>query len=280
MSDFWQEAMALEQAREAFVVATLISSRGHVPQDPGAKILVTQRGRHWGTIGGGKLEARVIEKCREILKIPRPNPMLFEWNLTLDIGMSCGGIVQILFEAHQPLAWRICIFGSGHIAQALVRILTPLPCQIAVYDHRTEWLDRLPKERNLQTHALTGDSSVIRALSPNGYFLVMTMGHTTDLPVLHEIFKSHPRATYVGVIGSTIKAQKMKNDLMQRGHSAELLEGLHSPMGLKLGGNQPHEIAISIAAELLLVRDREIHLRSTDKQSAKPSQRDTEPTSI
>jgi xanthine dehydrogenase accessory factor len=284
--------MVLEQAGESFVTATMVSSRGHAPQDPGAKILITKQGRYWGTIGGGKLESRVIKKARELVDIHGQAPLICEWNLALDIGMSCGGVVEILFEVHQPAAWRICIFGAGHISQALIRTLIPLPCRIQVFDSRTEWLDRLPQTSNLQTYSRPADSTAIGSLSPNGYFLVMTMGHATDLPVLNEIFKQHPRAPYIGVIGSSIKARKMSFDLLQLGHSTNTVAALHCPMGLKVGSNHPHEIAISIAAELLETRDRQKfdqkfdqnrcrnNLGSADQQSPEPSQCDAEPTSV
>ncbi len=280
MRDFWQEAMTLEQSGESFVTATLISTRGHAPQDPGAKILITSQGRHWGTIGGGKLEAHVIEKGRALLMKSEPAPVLCEWNLASDIGMSCGGVVHILFELHRPQAWQIFIFGAGHIAQALVRTLAPLACRIEVFDERREWLERIPNERNVHTHSRIACSEVVRSLSPRGYFLVMTKGHASDLPVLNEIFRYHSQAPYIGVIGSTVKARKIKNDLIKLGHSDLSLTKLHSPMGLKLGGNHPYEIAISIAAEILQTRDRENFLRSTNEQSSEPSECDSEPTTI
>ena len=60
--------------------------------------------------------------------------------------MTCGGSVKLYFEPHAAggATWSIAIFGAGHVTQALVPVLLPLPCQIAVYDTRPEWIARLP----------------------------------------------------------------------------------------------------------------------------------------
>ena len=88
------------------------------------------------------------------------------------------------------------------------------------------------------------------------YFLTITQGHAVDLPVLKNIFSQFPNAPYIGGIGSTIKAMKLKKELTELKISHEVLEKFHCPVGLKLGTNHPYEIAISITAELLQTRDK------------------------
>ena len=60
--------------------------------------------------------------------------------------MTCGGAVKLYFEPHPAggASWQIAIFGAGHIAQSLLPVLLPLPCRIACFDSRAEWLERLP----------------------------------------------------------------------------------------------------------------------------------------
>jgi xanthine dehydrogenase accessory factor len=84
----------------------------------------------------------------------------------------------------------------------------------------------------------------------------MTMGHAHDVPILAEIAKHAPDCPYVGVIGSDIKGKRIRNDLKELGISPEFINKLRVPMGLPLGTNHPYEIAISIAAELIQVRDQ------------------------
>jgi xanthine dehydrogenase accessory factor len=84
----------------------------------------------------------------------------------------------------------------------------------------------------------------------------MTMGHSYDVPILEEIARHAPEAPYIGVIGSEIKGIKIKKELADLGVSQAFIEKLRVPIGLPIGSNHPQEIAISIAAELLQVRDK------------------------
>jgi len=82
----------------------------------------------------------------------------------------------------------------------------------------------------------------------------MTMGHTTDKPILLEILRTR-RFPYLGVIGSNAKAKRLRQDIEAAGLPEELQRAFFCPVGLTLGSDAPHEIAISIAAQMLQVRD-------------------------
>jgi len=256
MSNHWTEAAELDARGDAFIVVTMVGCRGHVPQDLGAKCIVTSAGLHSGTVGGGKVEARAIEEAKAILASGETEPKLVTWNLTKDIGMTCGGEATFLFETHHRKKWSIAVFGAGHVGQALVRTLLNLDCQVTCLDFRQDWLARLPQSPKLNAVLAEKPEDVVENLSPNTFFVVMTRGHASDVPILEQIFKRYPDAPYIGVMGSDVKAQKIRNDLASRGISKELIERLHSPIGLDLGGNDPYEISISVAAELLKTRDK------------------------
>lgn len=253
MNHFLQSALELEQRNIPYVVVTMVSGKGHVPQDPGAKVIVTESGLYSGTIGGGKVEAKAIMLAKKILSEGRSQPQLQTWNLQTEIGMSCGGEGTYLFEPFGLCAWKIAVFGAGHIAQVFVPTLLNLPCQVVCLDMREEWLDKLPVHRNLRKILSTDLSAEVERLSGHD-FTLMTQGHATDLPILEQVFSHYPNARYIGVIGSDVKAMKIKSELRERGIDEELLNRLRCPMGLDLGSNHPGEIAISITAELLQVR--------------------------
>ncbi len=247
---FFQEARRLEEAGEEFVVVTFLSSRGHAPQDAGAKAIVQTSGLVWGTVGGGKLEAKAIRLAQEILLEKKNSPQYCVWNLQRDVGMSCGGEVEMLFEPFTPHPWKIVVFGAGHVAQALVRQLLPLACVVTCVDHRKEWLARLPAASNLRV-LFWEDQNYLPELPRDAFFVVMTQGHTTDLPVLEKILRAQV-PPYIGVLGSPVKAIKIKKELLALGISALAVEALRCPMGLEIGNsNHPPEIAVSIAAELI-----------------------------
>jgi xanthine dehydrogenase accessory factor len=261
MKLYWEAAAELSRAGTPFVTVTMVSSRGHAPQDPGAKALISSQGLEAGTVGGGKVEARCIEdaKARLARAVESPDatrPELVTWNLQRDIGMSCGGEVTYLFETHATTAWKIAIFGAGHVSQALVRTLSPLACRITVVDSRPEWLERLPHAPNIERILVAEPADGVEKVDPRSYFAVMTRGHATDVPVLRAIHAKIPDCAYVGVIGSDVKAIRIRSELKAEGLSPSFIEKLRCPMGLPFGGNDPSEMAISIAAEFLQERDR------------------------
>lgn len=259
----WESAAELERAGTPFVFVTLIGTRGHAPQDPGAKMIVTLEGLRHGTVGGGKVEAKCIEESKRILTLPRGESptRTVTWNLQKDVGMTCGGEVTYLFELREAFAWSIAVFGAGHVAQALARVLETLACRAIFIDTRPEWIQRIPRgSGKIKTLLVEDLTKPVSDLSGNEFCVVMTKGHATDLPVLESLFarkKLKPEHfPYIGGIGSDVKALKLRNELTTFGVDAENMKSFHCPIGLPLGTNDPAEIAISIAAELIQCRDR------------------------
>jgi xanthine dehydrogenase accessory factor len=253
MKEFLAFAHELSQSGQSFITVTLVGIRGGAPQEIGAKAIITEQGLVWGTVGGGKVEAKAIAYAKEFLQSNQPTECV-TWNLQRDVGMTCGGEVILTFEPCCPPQWQIAVFGAGHVSQALVRVLLTLDCSVTCIDSREEWIAKLPQSAKLRTQTVSEPRSVVAQLSPQTFFVVMTQGHATDIPVLEEIFKTHPQALYVGCMGSDVKARRMKLELKEKGVSLEALEKFSSPIGLPIGMNTPAEIAISVAAQLMKVR--------------------------
>src|SRR5436190_22479674 len=132
------------------VTITVVDTTGSVPQDQGAKAIVTAEGRRYGTVGGGKVETKAIAEAQAMLRGDTMEKTKFvQWNLAKDVGMTCGGVVRLYFEAHNAHRWKIVIFGAGHVANALVTLLVHFDCHVTCIDPRREWLDRLPQSPNL-----------------------------------------------------------------------------------------------------------------------------------
>ncbi len=257
---FYEQLVALERAGEAFVLVTLVESLGSTPQDTGAKMLVTPAGLHAGTVGGGRVEAQALAHAREILAAPGPaggKPRFVNWTLKGDVGMTCGGSVKLYFEPHPAggSAWSIAIFGAGHVAQALLPVLIPLPCRLTVFDTRGEWLEKLPRARNLRAALVAELASAVDTLPADAFVLCLSQGHKTDRPILHRALASRD-FPFIGVIGSDSKATILRQELVADGLAPALAAKFHCPVGLDFGTNHPHEIALSIAAQLLSERDR------------------------
>lgn len=255
MKTYWDVAFELQNTGQSFVVVTVVGSRGSAPQDAGAKAIVTDAGLCWGTVGGGKVEARAILHSQEMLTLNKAEPELITWNLQKDIGMSCGGEITYFFEIHKQSTWPIVVFGAGHVSQALIRLLINLNCQITCVDPRLEWLDKLPTSFNLKKiHALE-PAKIVETLNKNSFFVIMTQGHAMDLPILKELYTRYPQAPFIGNIGSDIKGLKLRKELQEFGISEITLKDFHCPVGLPIGQNHPYEIAISVSAQLIQQRD-------------------------
>lgn len=254
---FHEHLAALEREGVAFVAVTLVEAVGSTPQDTGAKMIVTTAGLHHGTVGGGRVEAKAIDLALELLRGGGRETRFVNWSLKADVGMTCGGTVRLFFEACPPAgsAWPIVIFGAGHIAQTLVRVLLPLPCSITVCDARAEWTEQLPRARNLRILCSDTPADLVPALPDNAFVLCMTKGHTTDRPVLQRALAER-KFPYLGVIGSQAKAAILRRELVANGLTPERAKDFFCPVGLEFGTNHPQEIALSIAAQLLSERDR------------------------
>jgi xanthine dehydrogenase accessory factor len=240
------------------VSVTLAATVGSTPSEAGSKMLVTAAGLDRGTVGGGRVEAMAIERAQRMLEGPpvaAPRAELVEWNLQRDVGMTCGGVVTLLFELYNHGLWQVAVFGAGHVAAAVIHCLLPLECRISCIDPRPEWLARLPEHPRLTKVAAERPELHAATLPAESFILCMTMGHRTDRPILEAVFQRECAFPYIGAIGSRAKRAVLERELRAAGVRPEQLEALRCPMGLPVGSNLPGEIAISVAAELLAVRD-------------------------
>jgi xanthine dehydrogenase accessory factor len=254
MTTFFEALNDLAESGAPFVAVTVVDTLGSTPQDRGAKMLVTEAGRQFGTVGGGKIEARAIEEALAMLRDDTaPKTCFHQWSLEKDIGMTCGGIVRVYFEAFNVTRWNIVIFGAGHVANAVIDVLLRLDCRITCIDPRPEWLERLPSSPKLTKVHEPNMPSRVAQIPEGSYVLLMTMGHTTDKPILIEILRTR-KFPYLGVIGSNAKAKRLRQDVVAAELPEELTRAFFCPVGLELGSNHPHEIAISIAAQMLQMR--------------------------
>jgi xanthine dehydrogenase accessory factor len=254
---FVEKLAELSAAGRGFVSVTLVETVGSTPSDAGTKMLVDETGLVFGTVGGGRVENKAIGHAQSLLGAGDASPSctLIEWNLQRDVGMTCGGVVKLLFEPYNFRDWRIVVFGAGHVAQALVRLLLLLECRIVCIDPREDWIAKLPPSPKLRAVVLAEPREFVGQLRTSDYVLCMTMGHKTDRPILQAILERRLEPFYLGVIGSQAKRKVLVRELTESGITAELAENFRCPIGLALGTNQPGEIAVSVAAELIQCRD-------------------------
>lgn len=256
MINYHKKVVSLLESNNPFVSVTLVDNLGSTPQDQGAKMLVDEKGLIMGTIGGGKVEKKCIELAQQLITDKSSEKFqFFQWNLNKDVGMTCGGTVKLYFELFNIFNWNICIFGAGHVSNALINILVKLDCKITCIDPRQEWLDKLPQSEKITLIHSEAMPEEVKNIKDGSFVALMSMGHTTDKPVLLEILKTR-EFPYIGVIGSKAKAHILAKDIIDAGLDPELKNKFYCPSGLDLGTNDINEIAISIAAQLIQQRDK------------------------
>ena len=245
---FRAAAKAVQTGRPA-AMATLIGYGGSTPRTSGARMLVYDDQSIVGTIGGGLLEHRIVQACLQAIDAGRPTRI--QLHLTRDLGMCCGGSVEVFIEPlfeHKPLV----IFGAGHIGQATARTVSSLGFSITLVDPRPEFA---PEQATPNCTHHTGDPlGYLNETEPDpeAYYLIVTHDHQLDQALLQHLL---PRpSAWLGMIGSRAKVKKFQLRMAAAGLDPKLFERLRAPVGLDIGAETPEEIAVSIAADLIRAR--------------------------
>ncbi len=252
----WLAALeSLSTESQSHVLMTVLDTRGSSPRDVGTKMVVS-KDKIFDTIGGGALEHQSIEIARELLSNNQQEQHTETFNLGKDLKQCCGGVVSVFFEVFPATNFVLNIFGAGHIGQALTKVLADIDCKVNLFDSRTEMLQQ-NYSKNIQTHHLTEPEIAVENCNTSSYFLVMTHDHALDQQLCEAIL-ARGDSVYCGVIGSRTKSIKFRQRLLKKGFSQDEFSRLTCPMGLSdLKTKKPMEIAVSVVAELLMLRDKQ-----------------------
>ena len=250
---FFARLAALEAADTPFVMATVIDHGGSTPRVAGARMAIWAEG-FTGTIGGGAFELHVIERARALLsgggQVER-----VDVHLVRDLGMCCGGRMSVFMETVEPRP-PLRIYGAGHIGTALAAIADQAGFAVTVIDGRAEWAD--PTRFPASVHVEDAEPEDHLKAHPPGaaeFVVVVTHDHPLDEALVRAMLPTIDTAPhYLGLIGSRGKWARFVKRYRARGFSDEKIAAVRCPVGLDLGGTTPAEIAVSIVAELVLVR--------------------------
>lgn len=240
---------------ERIVVASVVKTIGAAPCGVGSKLLVRADGMTQGSFGGAKTDEKVAQEALQAMR--EGKTYMTHVHLDADQGEavgSCGATLEVFFEVLRPEP-RLIIAGAGYVAQALAKLAARLDFRIEVVDDRRDLAD--PNSFGERVQLTFGDiPQTIRALEPDESTLIVivTRGHHLDKDALRAALET--RASYVGMIGSPSKVKHIFKDLLKEGVPTERLEQVHAPIGLDLGAETPDEIALSIAAEVVMHRKK------------------------
>ncbi len=242
-----------QQAGNAVALATVIRTQGSMPRHAGSKMLIYSDGKIVGTVGGGAMEGRVIQDGLAALADGQPRMVSYTLNDLRDGDPGvCGGSADIFVEPYGVLP-TLVVIGCGHVGKALAELGKWLGFRVLVSDDRADLCspEHIP---NMHGYIVAPPHEVAARIphTPQTYVAAVTRG----LPIDEQLFPTLLNAPipYIGLIGSRRRWALTVKALEERGISREQLARVRAPIGLELNAETPQEIALSIMAEIVMLR--------------------------
>ena len=248
---------------EPAVVVEVTEALGSAPREAGTRMLVSAL-RCAGTVGGGHLELKAIERARRMLAAGDAAPQSAHYPLGPALGQCCGGAVTLAFTVLDTKAlgawpkaaprFHLQLYGAGHVGRAIVHALAPLNVIVDWIDERDA---EFPPDAELPPHTRKVCVDTIEAEvreAPRGaFYLVLTHQHDLDLRISEAILRRGD-FRFFGLIGSKTKRHRFIHRFEQRGIAAETIARMTGPIGLPgIDGKEPEVIAAAVVAQLLQV---------------------------
>jgi xanthine dehydrogenase accessory factor len=215
-------------------------------------MLVWPDGSIVGTVGGGEMEARVVQEALDAIRSGQPRLMSYQLAdpTSGDPGV-CGGTVQLFVEPLLPPP-TILIIGCGHVGKAVAELAKWMEFRVIVSDDRPGYAtpEQIPGMDGY-IEAPPTDLPARLTITPQTYIVAVTRGLIVDKDLLPALLMTD--APYIGLIGSRRRWAMTAEALAAQGISREALARVHAPIGLELRAETPKEIALSILAEIVMV---------------------------
>jgi xanthine dehydrogenase accessory factor len=258
MLDIYDLIGNLQKQNKAAALVTVIDTKGSTPRECGAKMLIDSEGNVYGTIGGSSVEALAVKQAKECI---RTGKFYKQWHdlddqEKADTGMICGGKMEIFIE---PIAVpaHLYIFGGGHVALPLARLAAQTGFSYTIVEDRPEFAstERFPEARQIIRVKAEEIENKIQFLDTD-FVAIVSRSHEIDYQVLKIVLKNQLR--YIGLIASKVKKKQVFARLHEEGFPDQKINQIHAPIGLPISAQTPEEIAVSIMAELIQIKNNSI----------------------
>ncbi len=267
MKTLYEKILQIINSDDKAALCTIISTNGSTPLKAGAKMIVWNDGKIFGTIGGGSLEKKVTEDAIEICQSRQAQ--VFTHELLRQHSMCCGGTVEVFIEPvlNQP---QLYIFGAGHVGKALSGYAKDMGFRVTLIDERKEIFYNVPLENITVANTSHQDFLDSIKFDKNVFVVICTHIHAYDREILSRCIKQP--LTYLGMIGSMRKVKVTRKMFLSSGTvTEEELNKVDMPIGFDIGGNTPGEIAISILAKMIAVKNnRPVNVTNTFLETLNP----------
>lgn len=150
----------------------------------------------------------------------------------------------------------LVICGAGHVSLSIIALAKMLGFYIIVLEDRQEYAS-LAKKAGADEVVVSDFKTAMAQIvgSDDTYFVIVTRGHGYDKVCLKEAI--HKKHAYIGMMGSQHRVAFILKQLKDEGENCNLLDLVHTPIGLKINAQTPQEIAVSIMAEIILNKNAE-----------------------
>jgi xanthine dehydrogenase accessory factor len=251
--DIFSRLAELEQSGAEAALATIIRDKGSVPRRAGTRMIVFADGHTEGTIGGGEMENRVTAEALQVIRDRQPRivPYRFSDPTHGDPGV-CGGEIEVFIE---PLRSRptLIVVGVGHVGRAVAHLAHWLGFRLVVSDDRTEYASQgIVSEADQTICCLLGELPKRVTIDDQTYLVLTTRNVTLDVAGLPALLETD--FAYLGIIGSRRRWETTVGLLREAGIPEAKIQRVVSPTGLELNAETPEEIALSILAQIILLR--------------------------
>lgn len=236
---FAQEIVTAYRGGPSVAMATVVN----VPagkSNLGAKLLIKEDGSVQGSLGNVNLEQEASSIGKTI--VTYGGNKIFQ--------AADGTEIFVDGFAAPP---KLVLMGGGHVNKAVSRLAAALEFRIYIVDDRPEFAnkERFPEAEGIVVADYSKGLEKV-AVNPNTYIVVATRGHRFDDMALMAAIRTQAR--YIGLLGSKRKALAIYKNLLKENIPQERIEEVHAPIGLNIGAHTPEELAVSIMAEIIMIR--------------------------
>lgn len=309
----WNFILSCIQELRPVVLLYVVESEGSSPGRQGF-CMAASESESCGTIGGGIMEYKLVELCRDMMKQEDEQIRLVtqyhdKTHTTDQSGMICSGMQRVVIipiqQAHQGfiedcmnaiiddkpirieitpvgikldenskvqdgllfvsekswqyheiigIRFKLHVVGAGHVSLALSELMSRLGFYVVLYDDRPDLNTFLENSWADEKHVVDYEEigSVILNSSQD-YIVIMTIGYRSDKIVLRQLIDT--RYMYLGMLGSEAKIRRLVEELCNEGCTNAQLSKINAPIGVQIFSQTAYEIAVSIAAEIIQIKN-------------------------
>ena len=242
-----QEALFLDEINSAYLwgepvaLASLVKTTPDIDSKLGGKLLIRSDGSVEGTLGADNLNSEAIKYGIELMAYGNSKYVRSETG------------AEYFVEGYTTPP-QIILCGGGHVSRAIYTFAVNLGFNLTVIDDREEFAN---KTRFPLANVVVAESSAegFRSIeiNKNTFIVIATRGHRYDHVSLEAALNTS--ASYIGLLGSKRKTILIYEELLSKGVSIDRIKDVRAPIGLDINARTPEEIAISIMAEILMIRN-------------------------